>query len=161
MRSCHDQSQVQKENRGHHVILPIDIAIVLPSIGKVWKQFDAGKDAPFALNRTNKTNGTLQATRNIDRVAESDIGGLGTAWCCRNHILGRVAQDRIDGVTLSDIGDAGKRACVELCERGLARQRRSETRVRSVCGLEIRGRDGAVWSPEASRRRLGSQLWCV
>lgn len=73
--------------------LPVNIAVILAAAGKVARQLYASKDSLFALDGADEAHGAVQATWDIDQVADRDI----VSWPAGRggrHAVGGIAEDR-------------------------------------------------------------------
>lgn len=66
-------------------LLPIDVAVVLPSAGIILVKLDTSKNTLFALDRANESNNAMHSTGNINDIAKGDVRRHGTAGCRRGH----------------------------------------------------------------------------
>jgi hypothetical protein len=53
--------------------LPINIAIVFPTLRELFAKLDASKDAFLASNWANKLDEAIHVTRDIDSIADFDL----------------------------------------------------------------------------------------
>ena len=96
--------------------LPVNIAAVLPARGIVGVKLDTSKGALLALDRADEAHDALHGAGDVDSVAHPDIVGGGPPRGCGKHAdarAGTFAQNRVVGVSLADIGDAGEGALGE------------------------------------------------
>jgi hypothetical protein len=75
-----------REGRGLNN-LPVNITTIFASSSELRVQLNADKDAPFPLNRTNKSNCPGHTTSNIDDISKRVVGSNATAGGGGNHIL--------------------------------------------------------------------------
>lgn len=66
-------------------LLPIDVAVVLPSAGIILVKLDTSKNTLFALDRANESNNAMHSTGNINDIAKGDVRRHGTAGCRWGH----------------------------------------------------------------------------
>lgn len=107
-------------------------------------QFNTSKSPLFPLDAADEANSAKHTTRNIDYIPIVNIVTGESAGRWGNHVvLRRVAQDRIETVALTNIGDTGEGGRGEGSQRGFARKSWwKEPGMRYECGFEIGGRSG-------------------